>query len=194
MVLSGKNPKAKVDEFFFSAVHATLKNLLKPEDALFLTKALVSGQSKDKLVEFLQSPIIVINGENNVLVDNKFLKRQLLEKDKIDILEQLDKAKIIVCNCSNISIKGLDVIYLLSNTVRLLSPEDEQTSKSEVFLAQNNKIINTINANISFSIGNSFKTLLHASIDKMKNTRILHATPTCKIPEMDNSHSREMRA
>lgn len=194
MVLSGKNSKTKVDEFFISAIQSTLQNLLKPEDALFLTKALVAKQSRAQLVDFLQSPIIVVNGENNVLVDNKFLKRQLLESNRIDILEQLEKAKIIVCNCSNISIKGLDVIYLLSNTVRLLSPEDEQVSKSEIFLAQNNKIINTINANISFSIGNSFKTLLHTSIDKMKNSRILHATPTCKIPDLEANNTKEIRA
>lgn len=184
MVLTSKNTQSKLNEFFSSAVLSTLNTLLKPEDALFLTRALVSKKSKAELLDFLQSPVIAVDGENSVLVDNKFLKRQLLESNRIDILEQLPKAKIIVKNCSNIGLKGLDVIYLLNNTVRLIAPDDEQAQKNEIFLAKDNKVITTVNTTINFSISNSFKTMLHTTIDNMKNTRIVNKSSTCIIPQV----------
>jgi len=183
MVLTGKACESKQNDFFTTAILSTLQTMLKPDEALFLTRALVAKQSKEQLLEFLSSPVIVVDGEKSVLVDNKFIKRQLLENNQIEVLEQLDKAKIIITNCNNISVKGLDVIYLLGNTVRIIAPDEEQIVKREVFVAKDNKIITAVNTSINFSINNSFKSMLHSTIDNMKNTRIIHLSSTSKVPE-----------
>ena len=183
MVLTSKVADSKQNDFFTSAILSILEPMLKPEEALFLTRALIAKQSTEQLLEFLNSPIIVIDGEKSVLVDNKFIKRQLLENNQIEVLEQLHKAKIIICNCNNISVKGLDVIYLLGNTVRIIAPDEEQVVKKEVFVAKDNKIITTVNTSINFSINNSFKSMLHSTIDNMKNTKIIHLSSTSKVPQ-----------
>jgi len=182
MVIANKMSKSGSNAFFYNALMASFQNLLDTDDASFLARALISKKSYTELLEFLESPIVVVKGENSLAVDNAFIKRQLIENGQFEILDNLEKAKIIVSNCSNISIKGLDVVYMFGNTVRLLAPGDEDELKADVFVAKENKIINTINSNIEFSIGNSFKSIMHTNIEKMKNTRVFQMNGISNVP------------
>ncbi len=168
-------------DFYSNAIFDLLKDLLPHDEAKYLTTVLVHKQTKEELSNFLLSPIIVVNGEHSERVDNAFIKRQLLKKGNYDALSKINDAKIIICNCSDIAIIGLDVVYLFDNKVRFISPKEQANIKSEVFLAKNNKVIHSVNVTYKFSVGNAFKTVIHNAFDRVVNTRMLNISPTTVI-------------
>ena len=172
---------AKNKEFYQKALFETLEPLLDRAQAKFLANHLVTKLSLEELNMFLLSPIIVINGEHNERVDNDFIKRQLLKKGNYDALENLNKAKIIICNCENISVVGLDVVYLFGNKIRLISPDEFACFKNEVLLAVDNKVIDSVNIIYKSSVNNAFKNVMHTEFDKVQNTKILNISPTCRV-------------
>ena len=168
-------------DFYNDAIFNLLKDLLQHDEARYLTTALVHKQTKEELSNFLLSPIIVINGEHSERVDNDFIKRQLLKKGNYDALSKINDAKIIICNCNDIAIIGLDVVYLFDNKVRFISPKEQAEIKNEVFLAKNNKVIHSVNITYKLSVGNAFKNVIHNAFDRVVNTRMLNISPTTVI-------------
>lgn len=173
--------RTKNKEFYQQTLIDNFKEILPIDDAKFLAMKLVEKYSINELNSFILSPIVVINGENSQKVDNDFIKQQLMKKGNYDVLANLDKAKIIICNCNNISIVGLDVVYLFDNKIRLISPKENAIFKNEIFLAKNNKIINSVNVIYKLSVDNAIKNVLHSEFDKVVNTRMLNVSPTCVI-------------
>lgn len=171
----------KNEEFYSTAVFNLLKDLLPADEARYLTDVLVKKQTKEELNNFLLSPIIVVNGEQSEIVDNNFIKRQLLKKGNYDALNKINDAKIIICNCTNISIIGLDVVYLFDNKVRFISPKERANIKNEVFLAKNNKVLHSVNITYQLSVGNAFKNVIHSAFDRVINTRMLNISATTVI-------------
>lgn len=171
----------KNEEFYSTAVFNLLKDLLPAEEARYLTDVLVKKQTKEELNNFLLSPIIVVNGEQSEIVDNNFIRRQLLKKGNYDALSKINDAKIIICNCTNISIIGLDVVYLFDNKVRFISPKERANIKNEVFLAKNNKVLHSVNITYQLSVGNAFKNVIHSAFDRVINTRMLNISATTVI-------------
>lgn len=171
----------KNEEFYSTAVFNLLKDLLPVDEARYLTDVLVKKQTKEELNNFLLSPIIVVNGEQSETVDNNFIKRQLLKKGNYDALNKINDAKIIICNCTNISIIGLDVVYLFDNKVRFISPKERANIKNEVFLAKNNKVLHSVNITYQLSVGNAFKNVIHSAFDRVINTRMLNISATTVI-------------
>lgn len=172
-------------EFYHKSLLENFKDVLPQEDAVFLANALVDKLSYDELNTFLLSPIVVINGEHSECVDNDFIKRQLLKKGNYDALANLNKAKIIICNCEDISVIGLDVVYLFANKIRLISPHEQAQYKSDVFLAKDNKVLYSLNVVYKTSIGNAFKNVINNEFDRVVDTRMLNISPTTII-ECDN--------
>lgn len=173
--------QSKNIDFYSDAIYNLLKDMLPHDEAKYLTTALVHKQTKEELSNFLLSPIIVVNGEHSERVDNDFIKRQLLKKGNYDALSKLNDAKIIICNCNDIAIIGLDVVYLFDNKVRFISPKEQANIKNEVFLAKNNKVIHSVNITYNLSVGNAFKTVIHNAFDRVVNTRMLNISPTTVI-------------
>ena len=173
--------KVRNKEFYKKALIDSFENLLPKDDAHFLAINLVEKLTFDELNLFLLSPIVVINGENSQRVDNDFIKRQLLTKGNYEVLANLSKAKIIICNCNDISVIGLDVVYLFDNKIKLISPSEEAKFKCDVFLAKNNKIINSVNVLYNVSIDNAIKNVMHNEFDRVSNTRMLNISPTTII-------------
>lgn len=171
----------KNKDFYQKTLYDNFKPLLPQDEANYLSKVLTEKLSYDELNVFLLNPIIVVNGEYNERVDNSFIKRQLLKKGNYDALANLNKAKIIICNCENISVIGLDVVYLFGNNIRLICPEEQAEVKNEVLLAKNNKIINSVNITYRFSVGNALKNVMHNEFDKVVDTRMLNISPTTII-------------
>lgn len=171
----------KNDDFYQTAVYNLLKDLLPHDEAKYLTSALVKKRTKEELSSFLLSPIIVVNGEQCEQVDNNFIKRQLLKKGNYDALNKINEAKIIICNCTDIAIIGLDVVYLFDNKVRFISPKEQAKIKNEVFLAKNNKVLHSVNITYQLSVGNAFKNVIHNAFDRVINTRMLNISPTTVI-------------
>ena len=173
--------QSKNIDFYSDAIFNLLKDLLPHDEAKYLTTALVHKQSKEELSNFMLSPIIVVNGEHSERVDNDFIKRQLLKKGNYDALSKINDAKIIICNCNDIAIIGLDVVYLFDNKVRFISPKEQANIKNEVFLAKNNKVLHSVNITYNLSVGNAFKTVIHNAFDRVVNTRMLNISPTTVI-------------
>ena len=173
--------KVRNKEFYQKALIDSFKDLLPKDEANFLALNLVEKLSYDELNLFLLSPLVVVNGENAQKVDNDFIKRQLLKKGNYEVLANLNKAKIIICNCNDISIIGLDVVYLFENKIRLISPSEEARFKNEVFLSKNNKIINSVNITYKISMNDAVKNVLHNEFDRVMNTRMLNISPTTVI-------------
>ena len=127
------------------------------------------------------SPIVVINGEHCQRVDNDFIKRQLLKQGNYEALSNLNKAKIIICNCEDISVIGLDVVYLFGNKIRLISPTELAKYKNDVFLAKDNKVLFSLNVAYKMSIGNAFKNVINNVFDRVVDTRMLNISPSTII-------------
>lgn len=180
--------KTRNRDFYQKALYDNFKDLLPQDEAYFLSNHLAQKLPYDELNLFLLNPIIVINGEHNERVDNDFIKRQLLKKGNYDALENLTRAKIILCNCENISIVGLDVVYMFGNKIRLISPDERAFFKNEVIVAKDNKIIDSVNIIYKTSISNAFKNVMHNEFDKVSNTRMLNISPStiieCDTKEM----------
>ena len=170
-----------VKNFYLTTISNNLIDIIKPEDANYLAKVLVGKLDENELREFIECPILVIDAEENVTVDNAYIKKQLIRKNDLEMLGKLNKAKIIVCNCQNIAVKGLDIVLLMSNSIKVISANDNAVAKNDVFVARNNKIINSINIHYSFSSKNNFKNLLHSDIDNIKDTRVADMSVTSQI-------------
>ena len=94
--------RTKNNEFYQQTLIDNFKEILPIDDAKFLAMKLVEKYSINELNSFILSPIVVINGENSQKVDNDFIKQQLIKKGNYDVLANLDKAKIIICNCNSV--------------------------------------------------------------------------------------------
>ena len=171
----------KNKEFYYKALYDNLKELLPTEDARFLATSLVEKLTFEELNAFLLSPIVVINGEHCQRVDNDFIKRQLLKQGNYEALSNLNKAKIIICNCEDISVIGLDVVYLFGNKIRLISPTELAQYKNDVFLAKDNKVLFSLNVAYKMSIGNAFKNVINNVFDRVVDTRMLNISPSTII-------------
>ena len=149
-----------------------LKEFLQPDEAAFLTEALSKLLDEKKFNDYISSPIALIDGEDNILIDRKFLTERFLKMGSVNPEFDIERAKVIVRNCHNVHIKGVDVMFLHNNAIKMIEPEEGAERATTVLASLKNKIRFSVNVQFTYSVQDNFLNMCYTHINNLMGVSI----------------------